>query len=73
MIGIYAIGLYDTMSKQETFAFYANVIYFGHGANGLYQAAEKYFGRTPSELNAGDSKSFPQKFLERINHACRYS
>ena len=51
---IYAIGVYDTMSKQETFAFYTNVIYFGHGANGLYQAAETYFGKAPSELNAGE-------------------
>ena len=25
----YAIGVYDTMSKQETFAYYSNVIYFG--------------------------------------------
>jgi len=46
--------MYDTMSKQETFAFYTNVIYFGHGANGLYQATETYFGKTPSELNAGE-------------------
>ncbi|MDR3599828.1 MAG: transglycosylase domain-containing protein [Desulfosporosinus sp.] len=51
---IYAIGVYDTMSKQETFAFYSNVIYFGHGANGLYQAAETYFGKKTSELNAGE-------------------
>jgi len=50
----YAIGVYDTMSKQETFAFYTNVIYFGHGANGLYQAAYTYFGKTPSQLNAGE-------------------
>jgi membrane peptidoglycan carboxypeptidase len=50
----YAIGVYDTMSKQETFAFYTNVIYFGHGAYGLYQAAETYFGKTPSALNAGE-------------------
>jgi len=51
---VYAIGVYDTMSKQETFAFYTNIIYFGHGANGLYQAAETYFGKAPSELNAGE-------------------
>lgn len=51
---IYAIGLYNTMSKQETFALYANDIYFGQGANGLYQAAEIYFGKTPSQLNAGE-------------------
>lgn len=51
---IYAIGLYDTMSKEETFALYANVIYFGHGAYGLYQAAEIYFGKEPSQLNDGE-------------------
>ena len=50
----YAIGLYDTMNKEETFAFYTNVIYFGHGAYGLYQAAETYFGKAPSKLNAGE-------------------
>lgn len=51
---IYAIGLYDTMSKQETFELYANVIYFGHGAYGLYQASETYFGKAPSGLNEGE-------------------
>lgn len=51
---VYAIGIYDTMSKQETLALYANVIYFGHGANGLYQAADTYFGKPVSELNAGE-------------------
>jgi penicillin-binding protein 1A len=50
----YAIGIYDTMSKQETFAFYTNVIYFGHGASGLYQAAKIYFKKAPSLLNAGE-------------------
>lgn len=51
--GFYAVGLYDTMSKKETFELYANIIYFGRGANGLYQAAETYFGKDPSELNSG--------------------
>lgn len=50
----YAIGVYDTMSKPETFALYANVIYFGAGAYGLYDAAVTYFGKTPSQLNAGE-------------------
>lgn len=49
-----AIGIYDTQSKFETFALYANVIYFGAGAYGLYDAAETYFGKTPSKLNAGE-------------------
>ncbi|MDP4145150.1 MAG: biosynthetic peptidoglycan transglycosylase [Bacillota bacterium] len=50
----YAIGVYDTISKPETFELYANVIYFGHGANGLYQASEIYFGKKTSELSAGE-------------------
>lgn len=49
-----AIGIYDTFSKSETLAMYANVIYFGHGAYGLYNAAETYFGRTPLQCNAGE-------------------
>ncbi|WP_245575928.1 transglycosylase domain-containing protein [Alicyclobacillus contaminans] len=51
---LYAIGVYDTMTKQEIFALYANDIYFGHGAYGLYAAAQTYFGKAPSELNAGE-------------------
>ncbi|GLG00815.1 hypothetical protein Alches_08540 [Alicyclobacillus hesperidum subsp. aegles] len=50
----YAIGLYDTMSKHEVFSLYSNVIYFGHGAYGLYNACETYFGRTPGECNEGE-------------------
>lgn len=50
----YAIGIYDTVSKKQTFAMYANVIYFGQGAYGLYNAAETYFGKPPSRLNEGE-------------------
>lgn len=49
-----AIGIYDTFSKRETFVMYTNVVYFGHGAYGLYNAAETYFGRTPTQCNAGE-------------------
>lgn len=51
---IYAIGIYDTMSKKTVFQMYTNVIYFGHGAYGLYNAAETYFGRPPQACNAGE-------------------
>jgi membrane peptidoglycan carboxypeptidase len=51
---VYAIGLYNTMSKRDTFMLYVNDIYFGHGAYGLYQAAETYFGLPPGALNAGE-------------------
>ncbi len=49
-----AIGLYDTMSKEEVFILYANVIYFGNNGYGLYQAARTYFHRNPSDLNEGE-------------------
>ena len=52
--GVYAIGVYDTINKEETLALYSNIVYFGHGAYGLYMASEAYFGRTPSELNSGE-------------------
>lgn len=50
---INAIGVYDTMSKQETFTLYTNVIYFGQGAYGLYNASLAYFGQPPANLNTG--------------------
>ncbi len=50
----YAIGIYDTFSKERTFAMYANMIYFGQGAYGLYNAAQTYFGKVPQELSAGE-------------------
>lgn len=49
-----AIGVFDTINKEETFSLYANVIYFGEGAYGLYSASLTYFGRPPSELNEGE-------------------
>jgi len=51
---LYAVGIYATLSKQETFADYANLIYFGQGAYGLYNASEVYFRKTPGELNEGE-------------------
>jgi membrane peptidoglycan carboxypeptidase len=50
----YAFGIYQSFSKDETFDMYANVIYFGHGAYGLYNAAKTYFGKDPSQLNKGE-------------------
>ncbi|GEO26287.1 hypothetical protein AAC03nite_20720 [Alicyclobacillus acidoterrestris] len=50
----YAVGVYDTMSKREVFTLYTNVIYFGHGAYGLHNAAETYFGRSPAQCNEGE-------------------
>lgn len=49
-----AIGLYATFSKKTIFTMYANVIYFGDGAYGLYNASETYFHRPPWRLNEGE-------------------
>jgi membrane peptidoglycan carboxypeptidase len=54
----YALGIYDTFSKEKTFDMYVNVIYFGHGAYGLYNAAKKYFGKKISELSEGELTMF---------------
>lgn len=51
---IYAIGIYDTFPKDDVFEIYANIIYFGHGAYGLVNASETYFGKKPDELNDGE-------------------
>lgn len=38
-------------SKEDIFELYVNTIYFGSGYYGIYDAAEGYFGKEPSELN----------------------
>lgn len=48
---LYAIGIYDTVSKLDVLTLYTNLIYYGHGAYGLYNAAETYFGKPPWKLN----------------------
>lgn len=41
-------------SKDEILTNYLNRIYFGSGAYGIEQAAQTYFGKTTSELHAGE-------------------
>ena len=38
-------------SKEDIFELYVNTIYFGSGYYGIYDAAEGYFRKEPSELN----------------------
>ncbi|QQE81434.1 transglycosylase domain-containing protein [Alicyclobacillus sp. SO9] len=49
-----AIGIYDTMSKKQTFQDYVNVIYYGNGAYGLKNAAKTYFGKSVNQLSKGE-------------------
>jgi penicillin-binding protein 1A len=47
---ILAIQLERRFTKREIFAFYANQIYFGHGAYGVEAASRMYFAKPASEL-----------------------
>lgn len=46
-----AIQLERKYSKDEILELYLNTIYFGHGAYGVANASEVYFGKTPEQLN----------------------
>ena len=43
--------------KDEILEWYLNAVYFGEGCDGIYTAAEKYFGKEPSELTLAESAS----------------
>lgn len=45
-----AFALEKEYSKEELFELYVNTIYFGSGYYGIYDAAQGYFGKLPSEL-----------------------
>ena len=45
-----AFALEKEYSKEELFELYVNTIYFGSGYYGIYDAAQGYFGKPPSEL-----------------------
>lgn len=46
-----ALSLESHYSKEEIFALYVNTISFGNGYQGIGQAAQGYFGKTPDQLN----------------------
>lgn len=46
-----AAAIEKELSKDEIFELYVNSIYFGDGYYGIYDAAEGYYGKLPSELN----------------------
>lgn len=50
-----ATELEKRYSKPEILQIYLNEIYFGNGANGIQQAALKYFGKNVWELNLAES------------------
>lgn len=50
-----AIQLERRYTKREIFAFYANQIYFGHGAYGVEAAAHLYFDKAAKDLTLDES------------------
>ena len=43
--------------KDEIIEWYLNAVYFGEGCDGIYTAAQKYFGKGPSQLTLAESAS----------------
>ena len=43
--------------KDEIIEWYLNAVYFGEGCDGIYTAAQKYFGKEPSQLTLAESAS----------------
>ena len=43
--------------KEEIIEWYLNAVYFGEGCNGIYTAAQTYFGKEPGELSLAECAS----------------
>lgn len=68
-----ALNLEKNYDKNEIIEAYMNTIYLSHGCYGVKTAAEKYFGKEISELNAAECAclasitQFPDKY-DPLNH-----
>ena len=51
---ILAYRIDKAFTKDEILLLYLNQIYLGHGAYGVYAAAENYFGKSVSDLNLAE-------------------
>ena len=43
--------------KEEIIEWYLNAVYFGEGCNGIYTAAQTYFGKEPKDLSLAECAS----------------
>ena len=50
-----AKDLEDNYTKDEILELYINIIYYGDGYNGIWEASWGYFGKAPSELNLDEA------------------
>lgn len=51
----YAMGIEESMSKEEILEGYLNVIYLGNQAYGVHAGSYTYFNKSPSELTAAEA------------------
>lgn len=51
----YALALEKRYTKQELLERYLNIVYFGAGAHGVEAAAQRYFSKPASALNASEA------------------
>ncbi|HEX2145229.1 MAG TPA: transglycosylase domain-containing protein [Glycomyces sp.] len=51
----YAMGIEETMSKEEILQGYLNVIYLGNQAYGVHAGSYSYFNKPPSELTTAEA------------------
>ncbi|MBO3735349.1 transglycosylase domain-containing protein [Glycomyces niveus] len=51
----YAMGIEETMSKEEILEGYLNVIYLGNQAYGVHAGSYTYFNKPPNELTAAEA------------------
>jgi len=63
-----ALRLEEQMSKEEILERYLNTIYFGNHAYGIQAAAETYFGRSASELDAGQAALLASLIRDPIDY-----
>ena len=54
---LYALDLERTLDKTEIMEMYLNIIHFSDNCNGIAQASDHYFGKTPKELTLAEAAS----------------
>lgn len=54
---LYAQALERTLDKTEIMEMYLNIIHFSDRCNGIAQAADHYFGKTPADLTLAEAAS----------------
>ncbi len=64
-----ALDLEKKYTKDEIMLWYLNVVYFGEGAYGVYEAADKYFGKNIQDLTLAQCASI----IGITNNPSKYS